>query len=219
LLDQECLASCTSYCGNEDIRQESAAKFNTDPMHSIKWKGINVLLSHLCPKCSKKHHGTTSGSQTTGCTCWQWFFTPSTSNDSATVATANGGNTEVLTSQPEENDFVPSYKLDNAETSVSAVGHHRKPSMHHRLKIWISSGHNGIIGKYGSKLELGVPHAVRPLSDEHAKPGWPDWLINVAPEAVQGWFPRRADSFEKLDKVYCYLIEKQSSCHCVKKKC
>lgn len=31
--------------------------------------------------------------------------------------------------------------------------------------------------------------------------GWPAWLINVAPKAVEGWLPRRADSFEKLGKV------------------
>lgn len=31
--------------------------------------------------------------------------------------------------------------------------------------------------------------------------GWPSWLTSVAGEAIQGWVPRRADSFEKLDKV------------------
>ncbi|OEL35592.1 putative serine/threonine-protein kinase [Dichanthelium oligosanthes] len=163
-------------------------------------RALNELLGHLCPKCSKKHDGTNSGSQTTGCTCFQWFFTPS-SNDSATVPITNGGNTEVVTAQPQENEFAPSFQLDDAEKSVSAVGHHRKSSMHHRLKIWISSGHNGIIGRYGNKLELGVHNAAKPLSDEHVDPGWPDWLINVAPEAVQGWFPRRLDSFEKIGKV------------------
>lgn len=39
------------------------------------------------------------------------------------------------------------------------------------------------------------------LSDDHAVAGWPAWLANVAPKAVEGWLPRRADSFEKLDKV------------------
>lgn len=165
-------------------------------------RALNVFLGHICPKCSKKHDGTTSGSQTTGCTCWQRFFT-SSSNDSATAASANSENTEVLTSQAEENGFAPSYQLVDTETSVSAIGHRRKSSMHQRLKVWISSGHNGIIGKHGNKLELGVPSVARPLPDEHAKPDWPDWLVSVAPKAVQGWFPRRADSFEKLDKVSC----------------
>lgn len=30
---------------------------------------------------------------------------------------------------------------------------------------------------------------------------WPSWLSNVAGEAVQGWLPLKADSFQKLDKV------------------
>jgi hypothetical protein len=38
------------------------------------------------------------------------------------------------------------------------------------------------------------------LSGEHVA-GWPAWLANVAPKAIEGWLPRRADSFEKLDKV------------------
>ncbi|CAL4981689.1 unnamed protein product [Urochloa decumbens] len=163
-------------------------------------RALNVFLGHLCPKCSKRHEGTTSGSHTTGCTCLPWLFTPS-SNDSASVPSVNVGNTEVLTAQPQENGFDPSYQFNNADMSVSAVGHHRKSSMHHRLKIWISSGHNGIMGRYGNKLELGVPNVAKPLSDERIDPGWPDWLTNVAPKAVQGWSPRRLDSFEKLGKV------------------
>ncbi|KAK7284043.1 hypothetical protein RIF29_13794 [Crotalaria pallida] len=31
--------------------------------------------------------------------------------------------------------------------------------------------------------------------------GWPSWLTAVAGEAISGWIPRRADSFEKLDKI------------------
>ncbi|KAJ6348508.1 hypothetical protein OIU76_004890 [Salix suchowensis] len=31
--------------------------------------------------------------------------------------------------------------------------------------------------------------------------GWPSWLTAVAGEAINGWVPRRADSFEKLDKL------------------
>jgi hypothetical protein len=30
---------------------------------------------------------------------------------------------------------------------------------------------------------------------------WPPWLSSVAGDAIVGWVPRRADSFEKLDKV------------------
>ena len=31
------------------------------------------------------------------------------------------------------------------------------------------------------------------LSGEHLVAGWPAWLANVAPKAVEGWLPRRAD--------------------------
>ncbi|KAL2944305.1 hypothetical protein RDABS01_032652 [Bienertia sinuspersici] len=36
---------------------------------------------------------------------------------------------------------------------------------------------------------------------EQAAAGWPTWLAAVAGEAIKGWVPRRADSFEKLDKI------------------
>ncbi|KAB5535059.1 hypothetical protein DKX38_018145 [Salix brachista] len=36
--------------------------------------------------------------------------------------------------------------------------------------------------------------------------GWPSWLATVAGEAIEGWLPRHADSFEKLDKKEKTLI-------------
>ncbi|KAL6999515.1 [pyruvate dehydrogenase (acetyl-transferring)] kinase [Sarracenia purpurea var. burkii] len=36
---------------------------------------------------------------------------------------------------------------------------------------------------------------------EQVAAGWPPWLSAVAGEAIRGWVPRRADSFEKLDKI------------------
>ncbi|KXG23797.1 probable serine/threonine-protein kinase At1g54610 [Sorghum bicolor] len=41
----------------------------------------------------------------------------------------------------------------------------------------------------------------RCLEGEQAAAGWPSWLSAVAAEAVHGWVPLRADSFEKLEKV------------------
>ncbi|CAN7053084.1 unnamed protein product [Brassica rapa subsp. trilocularis] len=32
-------------------------------------------------------------------------------------------------------------------------------------------------------------------------PEWPSWLASVAGEAIKGWVPRYADSYEKLDKI------------------
>lgn len=39
------------------------------------------------------------------------------------------------------------------------------------------------------------------LHGEQVAAGWPSWLSAVAGEAISGWTPRRADTFEKLDKV------------------
>jgi hypothetical protein len=39
------------------------------------------------------------------------------------------------------------------------------------------------------------------VQGEHVSAGWPRWLTEVAAEAVRGWQPRRAESFEKLNKV------------------
>lgn len=40
--------------------------------------------------------------------------------------------------------------------------------------------------------------------------GWPSWLTAVAGEAIKGWLLRRADSFDKLDKVcpsFAYILK------------
>lgn len=43
-----------------------------------------------------------------------------------------------------------------------------------------------------------VPKA---LEGELIAAGWPSWLSSVAGEAINGWLPRKVDTFEKLDKV------------------
>lgn len=39
------------------------------------------------------------------------------------------------------------------------------------------------------------------LHGEQVAAGWPSWLSKVAGEAINGWTPRRADAFEKIDKI------------------
>ncbi|RZC72226.1 hypothetical protein C5167_035669 [Papaver somniferum] len=41
----------------------------------------------------------------------------------------------------------------------------------------------------------------RYVEGEQIAAGWPAWLSAVAGEAIQGWVPLRADSFEKLEKI------------------
>ncbi|GLJ31139.1 hypothetical protein SUGI_0623960 [Cryptomeria japonica] len=56
-----------------------------------------------------------------------------------------------------------------------------------------------IISNTNSNLRLGNPP--RHTEGEQVAAGWPAWLTAVAGEAIKGWIPRRADSFEKLDKI------------------
>lgn len=49
----------------------------------------------------------------------------------------------------------------------------------------------------------------RAAEGEQVAAGWPSWLVAVAGEAIRGWLPRSADTFEKLDMVLlwsCFLI-------------
>ncbi|KAJ0918578.1 putative protein-serine/threonine kinase CMGC-CDK-CRK7-CDK9 family [Helianthus annuus] len=43
-----------------------------------------------------------------------------------------------------------------------------------------------------------IPKAVQ---GQQVVAGWPSWLAAVAGEAIDGWLPRRADTFEKFDKI------------------
>ncbi|CAL4963670.1 unnamed protein product [Urochloa decumbens] len=50
---------------------------------------------------------------------------------------------------------------------------------------------------------------------EQLAAGWPPWLVAVAGEALRGWTPRRADTFEKLNKIKCYMQQLLSGLeHC-----
>nr|ACJ85823.1 unknown [Medicago truncatula] len=39
------------------------------------------------------------------------------------------------------------------------------------------------------------------LQGEQVAAGWPSWLTAVCGEALNGWIPRKADTFEKIDKI------------------
>ncbi|XP_042021701.1 probable serine/threonine-protein kinase At1g54610 isoform X1 [Salvia splendens] len=53
------------------------------------------------------------------------------------------------------------------------------------------------LGGYFPKMGS-LPSAVE---GEQVAAGWPSWLVAVAGEAILGWVPRKADTFEKLDKI------------------
>ncbi|KAJ0235566.1 Protein kinase superfamily protein [Hirschfeldia incana] len=67
-----------------------------------------------------------------------------------------------------------------------------RPSRSHRGRRVSDNGKGG---------GLIVPNVPRSAEAELIAAGWPYWLTSVAGEAIKGWVPRRADSFEKLDKI------------------
>uniref|UniRef100_A0A0D3HK07 [RNA-polymerase]-subunit kinase n=1 Tax=Oryza barthii TaxID=65489 RepID=A0A0D3HK07_9ORYZ len=168
-------------------------------------RALHGLIDQLCSKCPKHDDGATLQSETTSSKfkCLYKFFRPSSEGDTAAVDNVlrNDGNTEVVAIQSKENGRNSNNILEDGEKSVLSSDHSKKLSAHHRLKIWITSGHSGIIGRYGKKLELNAANVPKQFPSEHVNTVWPDWLMKVAPEAVQGWFPRRAESFEKLGKI------------------
>lgn len=59
-------------------------------------------------------------------------------------------------------------------------------------------------GRQGYSVQQQLPfigNIPRAMEGEQVAAGWPAWLATVAGEAIQSWVPRRADSFEKLDKI------------------
>ncbi|TVU29681.1 hypothetical protein EJB05_21258 [Eragrostis curvula] len=61
----------------------------------------------------------------------------------------------------------------------------------------IGAGGNG----GGGVAQLVISSMPQGFSGEHVIAGWPSWLTSVAGEIVEGWLPRRADTFERLDKI------------------
>ncbi|KAL0354083.1 UNVERIFIED_CONTAM: putative serine/threonine-protein kinase [Sesamum angustifolium] len=47
----------------------------------------------------------------------------------------------------------------------------------------------------------GLRNLPKAVEGEQVAAGWPSWLVAVAGEAIRGWVPRKADTFEKLDKI------------------
>ncbi|KAI3762652.1 hypothetical protein L1987_53091 [Smallanthus sonchifolius] len=53
----------------------------------------------------------------------------------------------------------------------------------------------------GESVSFRLGNLHKYVEAEHVAAGWPAWLSAVAGEAIQGWVPLRAESFEKLEKV------------------
>ncbi|KAH1115035.1 hypothetical protein J1N35_008413 [Gossypium stocksii] len=55
-------------------------------------------------------------------------------------------------------------------------------------------------------VSVPAPETWRMTLDLNQK-GWPSWLMAVAGEAIRDWTPRRANTFQKLDKVSTFFFQ------------
>ncbi|XP_038905650.1 protein IMPAIRED IN BABA-INDUCED STERILITY 1-like [Benincasa hispida] len=86
------------------------------------------------------------------------------------------------------------------DTSVATLDHEKKgeDKSEDRSRDIKKSKKGSSQGGKGS-FKLGFSQ--RYIQAEQVAVGWPSWLSSAAGEAVHGWVPLRADSFEKLEKI------------------
>lgn len=87
----------------------------------------------------------------------------------------------------------------------SVIGRHLKQQHHRKKEVNESSSstahdvHDVVNRKKEENQKDGPPQ--QRISGDQVAAGWPSWLSAVAGEAIQGWVPRRADTFEKIAKI------------------
>lgn len=112
-------------------------------------------------------------------------------------------------SSAEKNPASISLSSDEANKKSVVTENHTKTQLQKRSPMEV--GVNG--GQMQPRLTriISVPNGER---GAQIVAGWPSWLTAVAGEAISGWVPRKAESFEKLDKVS--LLNSLSLCVLIK---
>lgn len=117
----------------------------------------------------------------------------------AAVAADNGGGGRggslVLTKDPSGLSRAESRKEETCSDE-----HHRS----RELKRPKKEGSN-VKGSTATAFSFRLGFSHRFVDAEQVSAGWPTWLSAAAGEAIHGWVPLRADSFEKLEKVLPFM--------------
>jgi tRNA A-37 threonylcarbamoyl transferase component Bud32 len=114
-------------------------------------------------------------------------------------AKANGGiGAPAPAKEAVEKTAPPVVVITSLSKSYSTAG----APTHHRCATLDIGGNNNAAADCGGGAQAQVISSVpQGFSGEHVIAGWPSWLTSVAGEIVEGWLPRRADTFERLDKI------------------
>lgn len=131
-----------------------------------------------------------------GCVCGKASMAFKDRRDGQKTRDLAKGESTVVSKRRES--FRVKEKLENGDAEVGSFG--RKGNGFKRVR-------DDHYVKVKQKLEVSVNsfagYGVVPkaMEAELIAAGWPSSLASVAGEAINGWLPRKADTFEKLDKV------------------
>ncbi|KAK9119068.1 hypothetical protein Scep_017161 [Stephania cephalantha] len=70
-----------------------------------------------------------------------------------------------------------------------------------KIDLGSDGGGGDLCDERGDSFSLRLGNLQKYVEGEQVAAGWPAWLSAVAGEAIQGWVPLRADSYEKLEKI------------------
>nr|CAB3446917.1 unnamed protein product [Digitaria exilis] len=115
------------------------------------------------------------------------------------VVTANDGDAAApaaTTKEAVEKTAPPVVVITSSSSLSKSYSIAGAPTHHRRATVDVNGG--GGAADHGVPVISSVPQG---FSGEHVIAGWPSWLTSVAGEIVEGWLPRRADTFERLDKI------------------
>ncbi|WOK92317.1 hypothetical protein Cni_G01008 [Canna indica] len=104
----------------------------------------------------------------------------------------------ILRDHPERSGPISASSRRNRAGEGTQEGHPEREDEENRIE----SEEHGKVGADNDSLQsfrLGNLHKY--IEGEQIAAGWPSWLSAVAGEAIQGWVPLKADSYEKLEKI------------------
>uniref|UniRef100_A0A7C9DD16 Uncharacterized protein n=1 Tax=Opuntia streptacantha TaxID=393608 RepID=A0A7C9DD16_OPUST len=100
---------------------------------------------------------------------------------------------------------------DNAVVGTGSGRSRVGPTDSEKKKFFTGSVSRGDSGRVSStcgseSVSFRLGNLQKYVEGEQVAAGWPAWLSAVAGEAIHGWLPLSADSFEKLEKVNSIFI-------------
>ncbi|KAK9286452.1 hypothetical protein L1049_014849 [Liquidambar formosana] len=127
------------------------------------------------------------------------FVAPSRREEVGVVGD-NGGSevtARLISNQPTEEN-AGSTPISSDDGEKKAIITEKPVKSHLQRRATMDVGVNGGQAQPQISRIVSIPKGVEVAQ---VAAGWPSWLTAVAGEAIKGWMPRRADSFEKLDKI------------------